>query len=203
LAPLLAGAAVTVVGALGFHLTSGAEERTPMDYLMFLPMSAIFAAPSLVARARLLWLRAGLDRAALFLAVERQALRAALAMLGIPVVVLVTMSLMHRPDLGLPILLFAATQVVANVLFVHAGLTVTRGSNFESVLMIVVLGLLFLVMTIILQPGRGAFAWTYVATLAVFAVLTLLLRRYAARAWRELDWRVAGPLPAGIGNRKS
>jgi hypothetical protein len=170
---------------------------------MFLSMSTIFSSPALVARARMLWLRAGLDRDALFLAVERQALRGALAMLVIPVVVLVTMSLMHRPGLALPILLYAATQVVFNVLFLHAGLTATRGSGFESVLVFIALGLPFLVMSIILQPGRGAFVWTYVATIGVSAVLTLLLRRCAMRAWRQLDWRVAGPLPAGIGQQKS
>lgn len=200
---LLTGAVFTVVCAAAHQLARPMDGSVPVYYLLFIP--TLFSAGLslvLVRRARLVWLRAGLDRNGLFATVERHTLRATLAMFSVPVVILVAMSLVQRPELAAQILLFAVTQIVANALFLHAGLTVTRGWNVENVLMFVGLGLLFLVMSIILQPHRGAYVWTYLATIAVFGGLALVLRHAAARAWRTLDWRVAGPLPIGVGQQR-
>jgi hypothetical protein len=201
-AQLLMGMAFALLWVVAYQLYDRAGGRPPVDYLMFLSLFPVSFSLVLVRRARLVWLRAGLDRAGLFAAVERHALRAGLALFSMPVVVLVTMSLVLRPDQTAGILLFAVTQVIANACLLHAGLTVTRGWNVENVLMFVGLGLLFLVMSIILQPHRGAFVWTYVATIAAFSGLTLVLRHYALRAWQTLDWRVAGPLPGTVGRQR-
>jgi hypothetical protein len=199
----LLGTLFAVLWTAAYQFYDRTDGRVPVEYVFFLPLFAVSISLALVRRARLVWLRTGLDRAGLFATAERQALRAVLATCSVPAVVLVAFSLNLRTDLAAQILLFAMMQLVANACFIHAGLAVTRGWDLVEVLRMVGLGLLFVVMTIVLQPHRGAFIATYVATIVVFAALAIAMRRAAARAWRDLDWRVAGPLPAGVGPRKS
>lgn len=199
---VLTGTAITLLWLVVNRLLDGTNRELPVDYLLFISFASFWSSPQLVRRARLVWLRAGLDRAGLFAATERHALRAMLALLGLPTVILVATSLVQRPDLTAAILLFAATQWVVSFCFLQAGLAETRGVNLETVLVFGGLVVLFLVMSITLQPYRGAYLATYLATIAVFGGLALLLRRSASRAWRTLDWRVAGPLPDGIGPQR-
>jgi hypothetical protein len=203
-AHLLAGTAYGFLLALAFQFViEPTRERTPADYLMFVTIGSASLSYVLVRRARLLWMRAGLDRAGLFAVTERHALRAVLAMFCVPALILVPMALVQRPDLTVSILLYLAAQLTAATCAQYAGLTVTRGWNVTSFAMCIGLSLLFLVMTITLQPHRGAFVWTYLATIVVFGGLTLVLRRSALRAWRSLDWRVAGAMPPTVGGQRA
>ncbi len=157
----------------------------------------------LVRRARLLWLRAGLDRGGLFAAAERHALRVQLATFMAPSAVLVAMATARAPDLAAAIFLFAATLLIAATCFLYASLGATRGWNARSFGLFIVLGVPLFAMTGILQPHRGAPIWPYLATMAVSGGLVLVLRNSALRAWQRLDWRVAGPPLARVGQQRS
>lgn len=198
--PLWVGGLYAVVLLATFpFLPNIHRERLPVFYLMHLTLfSALALAPIIVRRTRLLWLRAGLDRASLFATAERHVLGVQLAVFCIPLVLFVGHSVMRQPDRTTAVLLYAGTQCVAALGFQYAGLTVTRRWKAGAIILFVVLGLLYVVasglLTVTVQ--QGAPDWAHVVALCVFGTLAVALRAHARRAWRTLDWRVAGsPLP--------
>jgi hypothetical protein len=50
---------------------------------------------------------------------------------------------------------------------------------------------LSVILLAVINPQHGATAIRIGIGAGTFAVLTLLLRRRAARRWRKLDWRIA------------
>jgi hypothetical protein len=173
----------------------------------FMFVLAIFMASlafMVVRSSRLLWLRAGMNRAALFREAERHLLRAVLATLSVPAVVFGSMALTQRTDFAVGIVLHFAAQLAFATCFLYAGLAVTRGWSAGSILLFTLLSLGLAIPGVValaaLRPNQIHSSWAYVIALLLFSALALGLRSYARHAWLKLDWRLTGP-PLPRGNR--
>ena len=149
--------------------------------------------PQIVRRSRLLWLRAGMDRATLFAAAEHHARLSALSTLSIPLVLFLSLSLVQRPDLAVSILLFTGLQLVFAICLLYSGFTATRARNVGSAVASIGLILIFVVVSRSMEPDKELSAWAYLIALAIFGTLAAGLRWTAKREWLALDWRVARP----------
>jgi hypothetical protein len=160
---------------------------------LIISIGALSWVPQIVPRVRLLWLRAGWDRAGLFAAAERHAQLAMLATLSIPLLLFVTLSLVQRPDLALNILLFIFLQLACAMCLVYTGFTATRAGKVPRITACIGLVIVFTVMSRSMEPDKELSAWAYIVALAIVCTLALGLRWIARRKWLVLDWRVAGP----------
>ena len=199
----MVGLAITMLLVIVQELASRKSARDlPVSMLTFFTLLCASQVPLIVRRARLLWLRAGMDRKALFAEAQRHAFRSAMALFAAPMAIFIPMSLAQRPDQAAAILLYAAMQATAATCFIHAGLAVTRKWwSPGSGIIFLVLGPLFVIVAAILQPKNESFFWAYVPALVLFGALAFGLRWYALRGWRVLDWRVAGPALPSHGRR--
>lgn len=163
------------------------------------PMLALMSGAfsySAVRRARLLWLRAGLDRAALFAYSERLLARCVLTLLlaaGGAILLIVAREspaiLPRLPQLVLALVLLGAAGL-------YAGMASTRGLEFWQVIagiVIVVVGIAQCIGAIF--PEKESVQVAVIAWV-MSAGLPLLMREFARRRWLSLDWRVAR-LPQG------
>jgi hypothetical protein len=154
-------------------------------------------------RARLLWLRAGMTREALFRLGERQALRASLITWAVVAVVAFALSALADPSrIPQQLLYVAASAAVGTVLF-YAGFATVKAWHVGDMLLYIFLGVLFVV-----QFALAAMAWkdgdstaTTTSILLAAAILTIAMRWLAHRRWRGLDWRIA-TLPT-VSSRRS
>jgi hypothetical protein len=146
---------------------------------------------ALTRRARILWLRAGLDRIALFRRAERSGLLAGAMAQGIVMVAFVLFALSIWPeDRGVVLLICAVLAAFCACLF-YAGMSLTRG--WVAVDFALCAGLLLLfAFTLIVLP-RWAHEQRTFALASPFAMtlLAVVLRWRARHRWRALDWRVA------------
>lgn len=149
----------------------------------------------LTRRARLLWLRMGLDRAALFARAERSGLLAGLLVVGIAAAVFLIFSLASWPDRATVILVFAATQLAFALCLFYVGLSLTRGWNPQDVLLCLGFFVFFFVEVLVLRPWSDSPGTVGPILLAAELLLAPLLRWRARRRWLGLDWRVAKLLP--------
>lgn len=171
------------------------------DTLFMLPFLAIMFSTvgyMIARRARVLWLRSGVDRAALFRQAEVIGLRAMGITWIIPAAAIM-MAVAARGTISLPSLLtlhlLPATGLAA--MFFYGGMAMTRGMCVRDALLALALGGLFMAQLVLMHPVRGLTTTEAllggVAALAVVA----LLRIYALRSWQRLDWRLARmPQPA-------
>lgn len=159
--------------------------------LMALAMIPATLAAMSVRRARMIWLRAGLDRATLFATTERLALRALILFIALPFAAMTTLAIVRHPDLATPVLLHAGTLLVFAVGALFAGMMCTRGA-LQTFGLCVVAGVPSVLIMASLQPGKVT-AWLHIGALLLFSTAALWLRSLARRRWVELDWRLAGP----------
>lgn len=166
--------------------------------MLFLAIFMI-SSPSLGFRltrcARLLWLRAGMDRAALFARAERNGLPAALLPVSVALLGSLVMVLLEQPEQARAVMLYGATQLAVGACLFYAGLSLTRGWYVPDILRCLVLGALFMVEIVKLRPWGGGWAAVTPEVLAIVLLVTPVQRWQARHRWLALDWRVARPLP--------
>jgi hypothetical protein len=191
---VLMGAIITSLITVLLHLLIKQPDQRSLTFILtILAISSVTMTVMGVRRSRLLWLRAGLDRAALFAVTERHALRATLSLFAVPVAVFVTMGVTQQPALAAPLLLHTATQMALGACAMYAGTTVTRGVNAGTFVMFIALGIVGIVAMSILQPHKVISPLAHIVAFSLFSGLALVLRSYAKSAWLKLDWRMAGP----------
>ncbi|MEO8316059.1 MAG: hypothetical protein ABI645_14850 [Pseudomonadota bacterium] len=189
---LLIGAAIAALLAI-LHLVFNDAGQPPLSAILMTP--ALYGAlygGGCVSRARMLWLRAGQDRAALFVTAEHFALQVTALLAAIPVAVFVIDAVIQQPSVAASIILHAATQMAFATCAVYAGITYTRGAP-QIFGLFVVLGLPSLVALVKLEPHTVTSPWPHIGALLLFSALALLLRGIARRSWLRLDWRLVGP----------
>jgi hypothetical protein len=145
-------------------------------------------------RARMLWLRAGLDRPGLFALGERTALQASAQMMVSAAIVLVIFSIAVKPDQAGRILVYAVSQLAyASVLF-YFGLSQTRGWTAEGIAGCIILGLGLIVQMILLLPHTTGIPPVIAPVMiGISVLLSLLLRQHARKRWQTLDWHLTRP----------
>jgi hypothetical protein len=145
-------------------------------------------------RARLLWLRAGLDRPALFALGERTALHAFALLVITAAVVLVLFSIAVKPQQTSRILVYAASQVAFATVLFYFGLSQTRGWNAEAIFGCVFLGVGLIAQMILLLPQNTGTPGVIAPVMcAISVLLALLLRQHARKRWLSLDWHLTRP----------
>jgi len=145
----------------------------------------------LVGRSRALWLRGGLDRAGLLRHAETNGLLPALLTLFTAALVIIAAQAWLRPDLLTTILLNALAQVLLGLCLAYWGLSFTHGWSLTMAIESLGAFMLLLVGNIALGASRSP--PFLLRSMAVLALLALLLRLHAHRRWRHLDWRVKRP----------
>lgn len=176
-------------------LFGGGQRATgPGQFLYMLPfltMLAVSIGFTTARRARLLWLRAGMDRAGLFALAARRGLRGALTTWGVVAGSLGLLAMADNPARAPAILLFLASQAAVTACLFYGGLAFVRDWSVRDVLLGIGLVFVFLLQVSVLGPnqvGNVVLPWTTLLVLAV--VLAIVLRWYALRQWRTVDWRV-------------
>lgn len=158
--------------------------------LAILGVAAATQGHIIASRARLLWLRAGLDRNDLFSVAEREGWIATATGFVIPfAVLLVAVSWWEPGSIG-PHLAYCVAVLASALCMLHAGMSTTHDWGFRDVALMSFMMLVQIAMVVLARPGAGnSVAWALAFTLA-FAMLTPVLRAYARRCWLELDWRL-------------
>ncbi len=166
----------------------------PVVFLNLFSWLAAALAAMATRRARLLWLRAGVDRASLFLLTERTTLQAAgLMMLG-GTFVLTGYSIAVRPDLAPQTAVYVATQLSCALALFYFGMSLTRGWTAGRIAGAIVLGLGWIAQMILMPPhSRGISPVIAPAILGIAVLLALLLRQHASKRWQSLDWHLTRP----------
>lgn len=145
-------------------------------------------------RARTLWLRAGFDRAGLFMLSERIALQGTALMFVGAAVVLAGFSIAARPDQGDRILVFAMAQLAYAMVLFYFGLSQTRDFSAATVFGYIGLGLGLIVQMILLLPQTTGISPIVAPILMGISLLLALMLRSLARArWLSIDWHLTRP----------
>jgi hypothetical protein len=161
--------------------------------LPFMSVQCAVMAFTTARRARLLWLRTGMDRNHLFHLADKLALRASLATWGIVAGLALAFMLVSRPDDAMRIVLFVGAQGVVAICMHYVGLTLVRDGDVSDVLLGIVSLALLLLQMVLAQPGGDIPSRQPLITLATAVALLLPLRWYAHRRWRAIDWRLIRP----------
>jgi hypothetical protein len=180
-----------------FALLFVAMDFLPAQMPLTVALMTVAAFPATMAalsvrRARLVWLRAGLDRATLFATTERLALRAFGLFVALPFAAVTTLAVTRNPGLVTPVLLHVGTLLVFAIGAMFAGLMSTRGT-LAAFGLFVVGGVPSFLMLASLQPDKVTSPWAHIGTLLLFSATAMWLRGLARRRWVELDWRLTGP----------
>jgi len=158
--------------------------------LAALGIMAATLANTIARRARLLWLRAGLDRAALFALAEREGLISCALAYCIPVAALIGFGIFTQPGSTTAYLAYGLVSLASAQCLFHAGLATTRNWDAADITLMAGLVVLQVVLTVLTRPGaENSVAWA-LGFSAALAVLAQILRAYARRRWQLLDWRV-------------
>jgi hypothetical protein len=145
-------------------------------------------------RARMLWLRAGLDRAGLFALGERTALQAFSQMLTTATLLLGMFSIAVRPEMTARILVFIVTQLAYATVLFYFGLSRTRAWTAAGIAGCIFLGLGMIVQMILLLPQTTGIPGVIAPLMfGISVLLALLLRQYARKRWQSLDWHLTRP----------
>jgi hypothetical protein len=194
---MMALAAAVVQLVVGFFVHS---EKSDLAKLQF--MSPFFFAPviiitcgvlgfALTRRARILWLRAGLDRMALFRQVESSGLLGITLICGVFLVAIVLYSLAKWPERSEILFVFLAVQIAFLLCLFYGCLSLTRGWSAVVVLLGVALLLVLVAEVLLLQPWTAQQSPAAPFVLGAVLVLVPVFRWHARRRWATLDWRVA------------
>lgn len=164
----------------------------PFLFLMLatMGMSAATQGHIIARRARLLWLRAGLDRSALFALAGRQGLVFTALAYVIPMVALLGSAIWLQPEQTSALLAYGVAVLASGICLLYAGLSTTHDWDFADIALMSFMALLQIFMVVLTRPGAAnSIAWALGFT-AALAVLARVLRAHALRRWLELDWRV-------------
>jgi hypothetical protein len=190
-----------VIAALTLMLVHQVVQRTspdggplPVVFVNILAWIVASLAGLVARRARMLWLRAGLDRAGLFVLGERTAIYAGGLMLLSAAVMLTTYSIAVRPELAMAILVFVIAQLAFATALLYFGLSLTRGWTVTDIFGGIGLGLLWILQMILLLP-QNIIARPTVApvVIGISLLLALLLRLHARGRWLSADWHLVRP----------
>ncbi|HWL62872.1 MAG TPA: hypothetical protein VNQ32_08745 [Steroidobacteraceae bacterium] len=161
--------------------------------LPFLSINTAVMGFNVARRARLLWLRNGMDRKGLFLLAEKLGLRASLTTWGIVAGSAAACMIAWAPHNAPMVLLFIASQALFAVCLFYVGMALVRNWGTSDV----VLGLgalgLMLAQMIFAHPMNPATEQLPLVVLGASAILMLPLRWYTLRRWTGLDWRLIQP----------
>lgn len=167
-----------------------------LSMLFFLAFMCAPVGYSVARRARLLWLRTGLDRTELFRVAEQKGLRAMATSWIIPVAaVAAAAATTGQNTVAMTLSAYVLPASLLAALLFYGGLAMTRGFGANA-LLVVALFFLFATVVVLAHP-EPAFrpSRTLMAT-GLTLGSTVLLRRFALRSWQTLDWRIARlPLP--------
>jgi hypothetical protein len=165
--------------------------RWPLVFLCQFTLFGMSMGYSIVRRARLLWLRAGLDRSGLFVLAERTGLTASYLSIGVAASGLALWMWARSPETG-PGLLVAvpAILVLAASLF-YLGMALTRGWNVLDVLLGAGLLGLLIAHFVLLRPWAPTAGPRMPWLIGISVMLIPVLRLHALYRWRSLDWRIA------------
>lgn len=196
--PIRSGIALAawVLLFLGFMFLANPHSRSIMFEMPGFPMFMAAMMGGTMAymttrRSRMLWLRAGFDRAGLFSSAERNGLVATLLSMTILIAVTAALTLRQRPELGTELLMFSIAQLTVALCVFYGGMALTHGWNAEDLLLCFGLGALFIFQMFFTKPAAGNSLTALAAVITVHALVAALLRFYARRSWLKLDWRVA------------
>jgi hypothetical protein len=194
---VLTGAWVALIFLL-LHLImprgSNAQGGPLLAMLPYLSFQCAITGFTTARRARLLWLRAGLNRAEIFALASRLGLQATMITWAVPAAVVALQVGLSDPGRTPNALLFVASQAAVAVCMFYGGLSLVRDWSARDVLLCIALVILFIAQAVMLGPQRpGNYIAMWSGLLAGAAVLALLLRAYAAHLWRVLDWRLIKP----------
>jgi len=201
--PLLSGFVMVLfmalVSAMPLFVGRPFRGMNPFLFLMLgiLGMSAATQGHILARRARLLWLRAGQDRAALFALARREGLIFTAMIYAFPLVVVLGAAVYSQPERTGEHLAFVAAVLTSAICLLHAGLSTTRNWAFPDIALMTIMVVVQITMVALAHPGaENSIAWALGFT-AGFAVLTAVLGAHARRRWLLLDWRVMRMLQTG------
>jgi hypothetical protein len=166
--------------------------QPPLTLMLMVPgvIAATMAAVS-VRRTRLLWLRAGLERSALFAIAERLALRSIGLVAAVPVAALVTIAIFEEPSLATSVLLHAGTLIAFTLCALFTGMLFTRGP-LNAIGFLLIMSVPYVLISTSLELHKAGSPFMHAGALLLFIALALLLRRLAQRRWIRLDWRLTG-----------
>jgi hypothetical protein len=162
--------------------------------LPFLGMFGALIGYTAARRARFLWLRAGLDRGALFSLVSRYGLKASFTTWGIVAAPLSLFAMISNPAQAPSLLLFFAAQAVTVTGLFFGCLSMVRNWSVGQVLLTIGLGVLFILQVSIFGPhqtGNTVMPWTMLLVLS--GVCAPALYAHARRQWRGIDWQEVKP----------
>lgn len=187
----------------GFALLSPGRARVPgyEFVLLFGAISGAQLAYMCTRRARMLWLRAGTDRASLFAMAENQGLAGTLWSLVLMTAVVAAFTFVRAPERVGPLLMLAAVQIPAWIGLFYSGMTLTRDVTATDVIQYVGVGVLIVLEMVAVVKGGGPSPQVLATVAVVSLVACALFRKLAMHRWMSLDWRVAR-LPA-MGQRAS
>lgn len=172
----------------------------PQSLLFMLPFLGFFMFSlgfNTVRRARYLWLRERLDRPALFGLAGQLGLRASFSGWGVTAALIAVVELLRDPGNVGFIPLFVLAHAALAVCLFYAGMAMTRTWSLRDVTLGAVIWIGFVVQLYHLSPDRNPRVETALILVVVNVIFALLLRGYASRIWRGLDWRVTTlPRPA-------
>lgn len=174
---------------------TGRPRNNGIGLVLMLPFLAFMFATvgfMIVRRARLLWLRMGADRHALFRTAETRGLTAMGISWIIPAAAIVV-SVAARGDYAATglLLFYVLPALGLATAFFYGGMAMSHGLSVRDLLLGTGLAGLFVIYLFLLEPGHLADAQRALVTLGVTLAAALLLRALALRAWRRVDWRIA------------
>jgi hypothetical protein len=179
-----------------------AREGLLMMMLPFLTFNSAVMGYTTARRARLLWLRTGVDRAGLYRVAERLGLCASMITWGLVGGAVLAYALAMNPDNARNILLFVASQGAAAVCMFYGGFALVKDWSLLDKAITLILLVLFLLQITVLGPRQmGSHVQSWTLLLLIASVLALALRWYGQHQWRLVDWRLIRP--ARLDGRRS
>jgi hypothetical protein len=174
--------------------TSGGLIMLPVTFVTIFSGVAGGMSYMVARRARMLWLRAGLDRAGLFALGERTSLVAFAQMVLSAAIVLGVFSIIIRPEMTARILMYVGTQLAYAAVVFYFGLSQTRAWTAAGIAGCILIGLGMIAQMILLLPqNTGIPPVIAPVMLAISLSLALLLRQHARKRWLSLDWHLTRP----------
>ncbi len=166
-------------------------ELASVSFMFALTLVPGFLGYMTCLRARLLWLKTGLDRIALFRLVERLGLQTAVLTYCGGAAVILGVSMRGRQELATVMLFYAADVAALAVSLFYLGMSFTRGLKAGSVFVGIAVGVVAIPAISVINPMHGPSFIALSIVAGLFTAMALLLRWYAMLHWRAIDWRVA------------
>jgi hypothetical protein len=181
-------------------LTAGAKENSLLWALLICMFSGFFPvilSGLMTARARFLWLTAGLGRAELFTAVEMQSWRMIFIVAGIAMacaIPLLAFSI-HAHPANIRFFPVLAMPLVSGAAVVYVSLLYVRGRRRIGDNLIVAgfaAAVFAEIISVVSDPGSTTTVLP--SLLGAQVILVPLLRRVAQRRWQNIDWLINRPI---------